>query len=73
MMFVQVFTTQRLDTFAALASPSYIALTEEDPIQAAFHLSQKFRSLSDIEGEYKVVYNDKKREKQLDICKKKPR
>ncbi|XP_070207798.1 short transient receptor potential channel 7-like isoform X2 [Littorina saxatilis] len=54
----KVFTTQRLDTFSALASPCYIALTEEDPIQAAFALSQKFRSLSEIEGEYKQVYQD---------------
>lgn len=51
----QVFTTRRLDTFRAMASPAYIALTEEDPIMAAFSLSQKFRSLSEIEGEYKVI------------------
>ena len=50
----QVFTTSRLDTFRALASPAYIALTEEDPILAAFTLSQKFRTLSEIEGEFKV-------------------
>nr|KAG5692053.1 hypothetical protein BaRGS_021485 [Batillaria attramentaria] len=54
----KVFTTSRLDTFRALASPAYIALTEEDPILAAFHLSQKFRSLSEIEGEFKQVYQE---------------
>ncbi|PVD35554.1 hypothetical protein C0Q70_02517 [Pomacea canaliculata] len=54
----KVFTTRRLDTFRAMASPAYIALTEEDPIMAAFSLSQKFRSLSEIEGEYKQVYQE---------------
>lgn len=54
----KVFTTSRLDTFRALASPAYIALTEEDPFISAFQLSQKFRSLSEIEGEFKQVYNE---------------
>ncbi|CAG5122592.1 unnamed protein product, partial [Candidula unifasciata] len=52
-----VFTTKRLDTFTAMASPAYISLTAEDPILASFQLSQKFRRLSEIEGEYKKIYN----------------
>ncbi|XP_059175645.1 short transient receptor potential channel 7-like, partial [Physella acuta] len=52
----KVYTTRRLDTFTALASPAYISLTAEDPILAAFYLSSKFRRLSEIEGEYKQIY-----------------
>ncbi|CAL1528596.1 unnamed protein product, partial [Lymnaea stagnalis] len=52
----KVYTTRRLDTFTALASPAYIALTAEDPILFAFNLSRKFRRLAEIEGEYKQIY-----------------
>ncbi|KAH9514147.1 Short transient receptor putative channel 6 [Bulinus truncatus] len=53
----KVYTTRRLDTYTALASPAYISLTAEDPILFAFHLSRKFRRLAEIEGEYKQIYN----------------
>ncbi|PVD35555.1 hypothetical protein C0Q70_02518 [Pomacea canaliculata] len=49
---------RHLHVLGTMASPAYIALTEEDPIMAAFSLSQKFRSLSEIEGEYKQVYQE---------------
>lgn len=48
------FCNRRLDTFRALASPSYVILTEEDPVLACFHLSRKFRRLKQIETEYQV-------------------
>lgn len=50
------FTNNRLDAFRAIASPAYIALTEPDPIMAAFLLSDKFRKTAEIETEYKQVY-----------------
>ncbi|GFO34456.1 short transient receptor potential channel 3 [Plakobranchus ocellatus] len=53
----KVYTTRRLDTYTALASPAYISLTAEDPIMSAFYLSKKFRTLSEIEGEYKQIYS----------------
>ncbi|GFR64613.1 short transient receptor potential channel 3 [Elysia marginata] len=53
----KVYTTRRLDTYTALASPAYISLTAEDPIMSAFYLSKKFRNLSEIEGEYKQIYS----------------
>lgn len=49
-----MYSTRRLDTFRAMASPGYIALTEDDPIVASFHLSVMFRKLAEIETEYKV-------------------
>ena len=48
------FCNRRLDTFRALASSSYISLTEEDPVLACFHLVKKFRRLKQIETEYQV-------------------
>ncbi|XP_050413145.1 short transient receptor potential channel 7 isoform X1 [Patella vulgata] len=54
----KVYTTNRLDTFRAMASPAYLSLTEKDPIMAAFNLSQKFRRLAELEGEYKQMYYD---------------
>lgn len=51
------FCNRRQDTFRALASPSYIILTEEDPVLACFYLSKKFRKLKQIETEYQVSNN----------------
>ncbi|XP_029637771.1 short transient receptor potential channel 3 [Octopus sinensis] len=50
------FTNGRLDAFRAIASPAYLVLTERDPIVAAFHLSERFRKMAEIETEYKQVY-----------------
>uniref|UniRef100_A0A0L8G5X6 Transient receptor ion channel domain-containing protein n=1 Tax=Octopus bimaculoides TaxID=37653 RepID=A0A0L8G5X6_OCTBM len=50
------FTNGRLDAFRAIASPAYLVLTEKDPIVAAFHLSERFRKMAEIETEYKQVY-----------------
>ncbi|KAK3106625.1 hypothetical protein FSP39_023931 [Pinctada imbricata] len=53
-----VFCNKRLDTFRALASPAYLALTEHDPIIASFRLSNKFSRLEVVETEHKNTYRE---------------
>ena len=48
------YSRSRLNTFQALASPSYISLSSDDPILTAFQLSHQLEGLCDIEKEYKV-------------------
>ena len=48
------YSRSRLNTYKALASPAYLSLNSEDPVLAAFDLSQKLEALSEIEKEYKV-------------------
>ncbi|XP_041377987.1 short transient receptor potential channel 6-like [Gigantopelta aegis] len=53
----KVYTSTRLDTFRAMASPAYMVLTEEDPIISAFRHSVNFRKMAEIESEFKLLYN----------------
>ncbi|XP_071951202.1 short transient receptor potential channel 4-like isoform X2 [Antedon mediterranea] len=46
----------RLNIYRALASPSLIALSSEDPILTAFELSGELRRLSKLENEFKEDY-----------------
>ncbi|XP_033119925.1 short transient receptor potential channel 4-like isoform X2 [Anneissia japonica] len=46
----------RLNIYKALASPSLIALSSEDPILTAFELSGELRRLSKLENEFKEDY-----------------
>ncbi|XP_071502489.1 short transient receptor potential channel 7-like [Diadema antillarum] len=46
------------NTYRALASPAYIALTSPDPILSAFLLSQELASNARIEKEFKNEYRD---------------
>ena len=47
----------RLNIYKALASPSLIALSSEDPILTAFELSWELRKLSHRENEFKLEYD----------------
>ncbi|KAL4647755.1 short transient receptor potential channel 4-like [Arapaima gigas] len=48
----------RLNLYRALASPSLIALSSEDPILAAFQLSWELQELSKMEIEFKSEYEE---------------
>lgn len=46
----------RLNIYKALASPSLIALSSEDPFLTAFQLSWELKELSTVENEFKSEY-----------------
>ncbi|XP_043929257.1 short transient receptor potential channel 4 [Protopterus annectens] len=48
----------RLNIHRALASPSLIALSSEDPFLTAFHLSWELQELSKVENEFKSEYEE---------------
>ncbi|RWS29121.1 transient receptor potential-gamma protein-like protein [Leptotrombidium deliense] len=48
----------RINAYRALASPSLIALSSKDPILTAFELSWELRRLSFMEPEFKVEYQE---------------
>ncbi|KAM9318321.1 short transient receptor potential channel 4b isoform 2-T2 [Pholidichthys leucotaenia] len=54
----------RLNIYKALASPSLIALSSEDPFLTAFQLSWELRELSTVENEFKSEYEELSR-----VCK----
>jgi hypothetical protein len=47
----------RLNAYRALASPSYIVLTSEDPFLTCFELSWELRRLKFIENEFRTEYS----------------
>ncbi|XP_031429975.2 short transient receptor potential channel 4b [Clupea harengus] len=55
----------RLNIYKALASPSLIALSSEDPFLTAFQLSWELQELSKVENEFKSEYEELSRQ-----CKK---
>ena len=48
----------RLNIYKALASPSLIALSSEDPFLTAFQLSWELKELSQVENEFKSEYEE---------------
>ncbi|XP_057694902.1 short transient receptor potential channel 4-like [Corythoichthys intestinalis] len=48
----------RLNIYKALASPSLIALSSEDPFLTAFQLSWELKELSRVENEFKKEYEE---------------
>uniref|UniRef100_A0A8C6WHT2 Transient receptor potential cation channel, subfamily C, member 4b n=1 Tax=Neogobius melanostomus TaxID=47308 RepID=A0A8C6WHT2_9GOBI len=48
----------RLNVYRALASPSLIALSSEDPFLTAFQLSWELKELSQVENEFKSEYEE---------------
>ncbi|XP_023661069.1 short transient receptor potential channel 4 isoform X1 [Paramormyrops kingsleyae] len=48
----------RLNIYRALASPSLIALSSEDPFLTAFQLSWELQELSKVENEFKQEYEE---------------
>ncbi|XP_048034874.1 short transient receptor potential channel 4a isoform X1 [Megalobrama amblycephala] len=48
----------RLNIYRALASPSLIALSSEDPFLTAFQLSWELQELSKVENEFKSEYEE---------------
>ncbi|XP_061918097.1 short transient receptor potential channel 4-like [Entelurus aequoreus] len=48
----------RLNVYKALASPSLIALSSEDPFLTAFQLSWELKELSRVENEFKSEYEE---------------
>ncbi|XP_032812445.2 short transient receptor potential channel 4-like isoform X1 [Petromyzon marinus] len=48
----------RLNIYRALASPSLVALSSEDPILTAFQLSWELKELSKVENEFKSEYEE---------------
>lgn len=48
----------RLNIYKALASPSLIALSSEDPFLTAFQLSWELKELSTVENEFKSEYKE---------------
>ncbi|KAK6616864.1 hypothetical protein RUM44_005302 [Polyplax serrata] len=48
----------RINAYRALASPSLIALSSKDPILTAFELSWELRRLSFLEHEFKIQYQE---------------
>ncbi|XP_039279119.1 transient receptor potential-gamma protein isoform X2 [Nilaparvata lugens] len=48
----------RINAYRALASPSLIALSSKDPILTAFELSWELRRLSFMEHEFKIEYQE---------------
>ncbi|XP_041920288.1 short transient receptor potential channel 4-like isoform X1 [Alosa sapidissima] len=55
----------RLNIYKALASPSLVALSSEDPFLTAFQLSWELQELSKVENEFKAEYEELSRQ-----CKK---
>lgn len=52
----------RLNIYKALASPSLIALSSEDPFLTAFQLSWELQELSKVENEFKTEYEELSRQ-----------
>ncbi|XP_035158410.1 short transient receptor potential channel 4 isoform X3 [Callithrix jacchus] len=52
----------RLNIYKALASPSLIALSSEDPFLTAFQLSWELQELSKVENEFKSEYEELSRQ-----------
>ncbi|XP_058489682.1 short transient receptor potential channel 4-like [Solea solea] len=52
------YSRSRLNIYRALASPSLIALSSEDPFLTAFQLSWELKELSAMEKEYKKEYEE---------------
>ncbi|KAM4796084.1 short transient receptor potential channel 4 [Rhinophrynus dorsalis] len=52
----------RLNIYRALASPSLIALSSEDPFLTAFQLSWELQELSKVENEFKSEYEELSRQ-----------
>ncbi|EFN61135.1 Transient receptor potential-gamma protein [Camponotus floridanus] len=52
----------RINAYRALASPSLIALSSKDPILTAFELSWELRRLSFLEHEFKIEYQELRRQ-----------
>ncbi|KAJ4949299.1 hypothetical protein JOQ06_020815 [Pogonophryne albipinna] len=48
----------RLNIYKALASPSLIALSSEDPILTAFRLGWELKELSKVENEFRQEYEE---------------
>ncbi|CAJ1065098.1 short transient receptor potential channel 4b isoform X1 [Xyrichtys novacula] len=48
----------RLNIYKALASPSLIAVSSEDPFLTAFQLSWELKELSTVENEFKAEYEE---------------
>ncbi|MBN3301233.1 short transient receptor potential channel 5 [Amia ocellicauda] len=48
----------RLNIYKALASPSLIALSSEDPILTSFRLGWELKELSKVENEFKAEYEE---------------
>ncbi|XP_051535530.1 short transient receptor potential channel 4-like [Myxocyprinus asiaticus] len=48
----------RLNIYRALASPSLIAISSEDPFLTAFQLSWELQELSKVENEFKAEYEE---------------
>uniref|UniRef100_A0A8C4VKX4 Transient receptor potential cation channel subfamily C member 4 n=1 Tax=Gopherus evgoodei TaxID=1825980 RepID=A0A8C4VKX4_9SAUR len=55
----------RLNIYKALASPSLIALSSEDPFLTAFQLSWELQELSKVENEFKSEYEDSRINKNM--------
>ncbi|CAG0889821.1 unnamed protein product [Cyprideis torosa] len=47
----------RINSYAAMASPSLISLTSKDPIMTAFELSWELKRLSNLENEFFAEYS----------------
>ncbi|XP_069495499.1 short transient receptor potential channel 4 isoform X1 [Ambystoma mexicanum] len=52
----------RLNIYRALASPSLVALSSEDPFLTAFQLSWELQELSKVENEFKSEYEELSRQ-----------
>uniref|UniRef100_A0A8C6MAI0 Transient receptor potential cation channel subfamily C member 4 n=1 Tax=Nothobranchius furzeri TaxID=105023 RepID=A0A8C6MAI0_NOTFU len=52
------YSRSRLNIYKALASPSLIALSSEDPFLTAFQLSWELKELSNVENEFKAEYQE---------------
>uniref|UniRef100_A0A8C8E3S7 Transient receptor potential cation channel subfamily C member 4 n=1 Tax=Oryzias sinensis TaxID=183150 RepID=A0A8C8E3S7_9TELE len=52
------YSRSRLNIYKALASPSLIALSSEDPFLTAFQLSWELKELSRVENEFKSEYEE---------------
>ncbi|KAM6945932.1 short transient receptor potential channel 4-like [Aplochiton taeniatus] len=55
----------RLNIYKALASPSLIALSSEDPFLTSFQLSWELQELSKVENEFKAEYEELSRQCKL--------
>lgn len=52
------YSRSRLNIYRALASPSLIAVSSEDPFLTAFQLSWELKELSTVENEFKAEYEE---------------
>ncbi|XP_066288041.1 short transient receptor potential channel 7-like isoform X2 [Branchiostoma lanceolatum] len=50
------YARRRLNTYRALASPTYISLTCRDPVARAFDLTEEIRKVTTVEPEHKEEY-----------------